>query len=663
MTLMTSESTSAEPEVTQPTSPRSVVDEKKLLAWALDQHKRCKQDRLSVERQWYLNLAFYFGRQNVRMIQTAASATGFRLNEPKAPPWRVRIVVNKVRPMVRTILAKTNSSKPKFTVVPATTEDNDMNSARVAEQVFNSVYASKNVKRVLRRASWWTTICGTAYIKDYWDPNAIDKVSMQRGDMDIEHVSPFHLYVPDLLEEDIEKQPYVIHQTMKSLEWVQQAYGVKVKAPNVKSTNDILEDSFLNMVGAQNTQRSDNVLMLEFWIKPGNKLMPNGGMVTIVGEQIVQLTDQYPYLHADFPFTKLDFIESGKFYADSVITDIIPIQREYNRTRSQIIEAKNLMGKPKLVAQKGSINPNQITSEPGQVILYTPGFEAPRPLPAAPLPAHVMQEVQQLQDDMDDISGQHDISRGKNPAQVTAATALSFLQEQDDTKLSDAITSIEEGVEKLGRHILSHVSQYWTTERTVQVVGADGSFDAQVYKGAALGGNLDVRVEAGSALPQSKAAKQAFVMDLIKLFPQYADKGLELLEIGGIERIYEDYLTDKRQAQRENIKMTAGEDVIPNDFDNHAVHIEIHNTFRKSQEFESLDEETKQKFQMHIDVHYIATGQKMAPGEALMPAGMMDPAMGGDPAAMGGDPSAMGGQPPGGMPPLPGGPPAGPPPM
>lgn len=638
------------PDTDTPSGPE--VDQEKLLSWCLEQHRRCKQDRLTVERQWYMNLAFFFGRQNVRMINTAASSTGFRLNTPPAPPWRVRMVVNKIRPMVRTMVAKTTSQKPKFIVVPATTEDNDQSAARVAEQILEAEYSAKNVKRILRRAQWWTIVTGTGYIKTYWDPSAVDNDSMQIGDITVEPVTPFHIYVPDLLEEDLEKQPYVIHQSMKSLEWVERAYNKKVKAPTTRSTNDVLEDSFLSMVGAKPATTGDQVLMLEFWIKPGNKVMPGGGMVTIVGETIVQVVNGYPYKHLEFPFSKLEAVQSGKFYGTSVIEDMIPIQREYNRTRSQIIEAKNLMSKPKLLAPRGSINPNQITSEPGQVILYQPGFEKPTPMPSAPLPAHVLNEVQQLQQDMDDVSGQHEISRGQNPSQVTAATALSYLQEQDDTKLSDTISSLEEAVEKMGRHILSHVSQYWTTERTVQIVGADGSFDAQVYKGSAIGGNLNVRVEAGSALPQSKAAKQAFIMDLIKLGVIEPQKALEMLDLGGIERVYEDYLVDVRHAQRENIKMAAGEQVEPNDFDNHAVHIDAHNKFRKGQEFESLPDEIKALFQMHCDLHYVAMGLKPMPGQALMPQGMgMEP-----PVGMPGDPAA-------GPPQLEQGPPAGPPPM
>ena len=47
------------------------------------------------------------------------------------------------------------------------------------------------------------------------------------------------------------------------------------------------------------------------------------------------------------------------------------------------------------------------------------------------------------------------------------------------------------------------------------------------------------------------------------------------------------------------------------DYDNHAVHIEIHNRFRKSQSFETLDDSIKAEFQKHISMHENALQQKM----------------------------------------------------
>lgn len=627
---------------------------KELTNWVLNSFEQCKNDRLTHERQWYMNLAFFFGKHYMQMVSVRGSNT-FKLNTPAAPPWRVRLVVNKVRPIIRHEIARLTSQKPTFSVVPSTTEDEDIAAARVGEQIFVSAYSEKKINKVLRQAVWWASICGTGFLKSYWNPTAVvDQETI--GDIKVERISPFHIYVPDLTEEDLQNQPYLIHASYKDPEWVKMTYGID--APTTTQTN-ALEDAFLNLVGAKTTPR-EQVLILEMWVRPGTQSkMPNGGLLTLVGGHLVQVIDKFPYLHGELPFYKMDIIPTGKFYGESNITDLLPLQKEYNRTKSQIVEAKNIMAKPRLIAPRGSVNPRQITSEPGQVILYTPGFEAPRPLPIDSLPSYVMEELDRLNSEMDDISGQHEITRGNNPSQVTAATAISYLQEQDDTKLGYAVASIEEALQSLGQHYLNYVVQYWDDNRLVKVVGQDGTFEAINYKKNALKGNTDIRVQAGSALPQSKAARQAYVMDLIKLGVIPVEQSLELLDIGGMDKVYEDYLVDKRQAERENLKMAeidpnlamqlimpqmdpatglpvldpnTGEPAMPppvlpaNTWDNHQAHIMIHNRFRKTQQFELLPDVIKHIFEQHVQIHTMA----MTAYATQQPGGNAGPVIGPD---------------------------------
>jgi len=606
--------------------------EKQLVSWTHTTYRQIKNARRSIERQWYINLAFYFGKQNIAVAATNASPIGFRLTVPKAPPWRVRLVVNKVRSIIRTELAKIVAQRPRFYVVPQSTEDEDLTAARVGEQIFDSVYSSKKIKTIVRRAEWWASICGTGFIKDYWDSEKWDYVSKVKGDFCIEPSTPFHVFVPDFDEEEIEQQPFIMHVTTKSVEWVNQTYPQLKAQPDVNAASNLLDDSFMGMIGAQSPGSKNAVLCYEVWIKPkGHPQFPNGGMFQVICDKIVYLSNTFPYSHGEYPFSKLEHIPSGKFYGSSIIEDLIPLQREYNRTRSQIIENKNRMAKLQLLAPKGSVEAQKITSEPGQVIFYTPGFNPPTPLPLQNLPPFVREEISQLQQDMDDISGQHEIARGQNPAQVTAATALSYLQEQDDTKLSGTVESLESAIEKLGRHILTYASDYWTEGRLVRVVGRDQAFDAHVYKTADLGGNNDLRVESGSALPQSKAAKQAFIMDLIKLGGIQLPDALQVLDIGGIEKIYEDYLVDMRQAQRENLKLSSKITVPPNEYDNHQVHITIHNKYRKTQQFEILDDKTKEDFQQHVAIHQQALQEQQMslgsanPGQPPTPTDSMNP--------------------------------------
>lgn len=620
-------------------------DEKEeLVNWANSRYKEIKNARSAVEKQWYMNLAFYFGKQNIAMLTTTAAANGnnFRLQVPKAPPWRVRLIANKIRPIIRTELAKCTAAKPTATITPASSDDRDIFAARAGEQVYDSIYRRKKIRNVVRRAMFWTLICGNGYIKNWWDPEARDLDSDQPGDIIIEPETPFHVFVPDLREEELENQPYLIHASTKAADWVNARYGKKLAqkmTPNTAASNDILEDSFINLIGAQQLKK-DHILCLEVWIKPGmHSRFPNGGMFTVLGDQLVQGHDGWPFEHGEYPFIKLDHIPTGKYYSDSVITDLIPLQKEYNRTRSQIIENKNRMSRPQIMAPRGSIDPKLMTNEPGQVWFYTPGFTPPTPVPLQGIPAYVLQELDRCQADMDDISGQHEVTKGRVPPGVTAATAISYLQEQDDSKLSHSIDSIEDGVEKLGRHILSHVVSFWDVSRIIRVVGDDGTFDSITLKGSDLRGNTDLKVESGSALPTSKAAKQAFIMDLLKMGLIPPDKGLAVMEIGGITKLYDELQVDIRQAQRENLRLQQPPDpfataqlppdpetgqqapaplAVPvNTWDNHAIHIDTHNKFRKTQKFETLGPEIKAQFEQHIQMHQAVMQAQMPP--------MMDP--------------------------------------
>ncbi len=601
----------------------------RLAAIGMSWFDECQSQRQQQERQWYLNLAFYTGNQYVAFKSVNGT---FDLYLPSAPYYRVRMVINHIRKIVRKEISRLTAQKPNAYIIPASSEDTDVFAAQAGEQIWDSLWRRLHLNRVIRQAVYWQAVCGNGFIKSYWDPNKKDAEG-KYGDVCIENVKPFYIFVPDLMEEDLEKQPYVIHAQVRSNSWVQETLGVDASNNRLES----VDDQLLNVMQVQrNDKKKNQTTVLEIWVKPGYLPdLPEGGMFIIAAGQVVQGWDQWPYEHNQYPFSKLDGTLSGKFYNSSIIEDLIPLQRELNRSRSQLIEAKNRMSKPQLTAQKGAINPKKITTEPGLVIEYEMGYDPPQPLPLQNLPPYVTEEISRLLEDMADISGQHEVSNGSTPPGVTAATAISFLQEQDETLIAANYSSIEEGIEKVASQTLIYVKMFWDEERTVKIVGLDGSFDVQTFKAADLHDNTDIRIEAGSALPTSRAAKQAFLLDLMKMGFIPPEKGLEMMEIGGINRIYEEVQIDRRQAQRENLRMrvVTPEDmqmhmeawmqenpeltkdvdsglklqpppIIPvNTWDNHEIHIEVHNNYRKSQAFEVAPSEVKALFEDHVRMH------------------------------------------------------------
>lgn len=621
----------------------------RLAAIGMQWFHRCQNDRIKQERQWYLNLAFYYGHQHVQF--KSVQGGGFDLYTPKAPYYRVRIVVNQVRKIIRKEISRLTAQKPNAFVIPASSEDADVFAAQAGEQIWDSLWRRLKFNKSLREAIFWQAVCGNGFIKSYWDNTAKDPDADAEGDIKIVSVSPFYIFVPDLMCTEIEDQPYVIHAQVKTHAWIKENYKIDATSDNLESVDEPAQ----NVMGiSRNTSKKDQAIILEVWVKPGYlPELPNGGMFTIAGNQVVQGFDDWPYEHGQYPFSKLDSMPTGKFYTASTIEDLIPLQQELNRSRAQLIESKNRMSKPQLVAQKGAVVASKITTEPGQLIEYAVGFDPPQPLPLQGLPSYVTEEINRLYTDLSDLSGQHEVSNGSTPPGVTAATAISFLQEQDESLIATHYTSVEEAVEKVAGQSLSYVKVYWDEARTVKIVGIEGTFDVQTFKGADLRGNTDIRVEAGSALPTSRAAKQAFIMDLMKMGFIPPDQGLEIMEVGGLNSIYERIQIDKRQAQRENLKMrvVTQDDIMQqqqefmqshpaamtdadtkqlplqpplivsvNTYDNHDVHIQVHNDYRKSQNFESVDPIVKALFEEHVRQHMDASANMMLhPMTGMMP--------------------------------------------
>jgi hypothetical protein len=248
-----------------------------------------------------------------------------------------------------------------------------------------------------------------------------------------------------------------------------------------------------------------------------------------------------------------------------------------------------------------------------------------------------LQEVQQLHSDFEDLSGQHQVSRGESGG-LTAATAIAYLGERDDAYLTTIFHSIEAAVEKVAKQSLGLFVQYVEDSRLVKITGADGSFDAMMLSGADLASGTDIRIESGSALPTSKAARQALVTEWMKMGFIPPEDGLRILEMGMLKQYYNTIKIDENAAQRENLMIkkvteemvqefeqnwndgaangdqdkvdpTTGDAMqVPpivsvNGWDNHAVHMEIHNRFRKSQAYQALPNIVKAEFEKHISMH------------------------------------------------------------
>lgn len=624
-------------------------DKKELVAWVKTNYDKMKTNRQKVRRQWDFNLEMYGGNQFIQEI--SGDNTISRLQTPRATKTRNRNVTNRIRPMIRTEITKQTSQKATVTCVPASGEDDDLFAAQNGEAVWQFLYDHLHVQWTMERNAFWTSTCGNGFVKTWWDASKKDAMFKNvlgmptMGNICIAPVTPYNLFVPDLLIENIEDQCHVFEAYTRTAEWANMFFQGNF-APTLTAKTEIFESQYFQSTGDGDSE-PDSVLIIEAYVKPGSyKRLPEGGLITVCADQLVGFVEGMWYSHEEYPYSHTKHVMTGKFYGASVLDDINSLQKEYNATRRQIIESKNRMARPQLLAPIGSMNIEKYTSEPGLIIPYKPALGKPEPLQIQPIPNYVLNEVERIISDMEDISGQHQVSRGMAPGQgVVAATAIAFLQEKDDAIISTTMSSIEQSIAKIARQALTLAVDYWDIPRIIRVAGTDRSFDSFVLKGSDIANSLDVRVEPGSALPESKAARQAFLMDLAQIGAITPQQMLDMMEIGGVQNLVDRMRIDMRVAQRENLRMKrlTSQDVanwnlqkmeealigapgtrdpntgtptidpmliatyppiVPvNKWDNHEVHITTHNNYRKSQEFELLPQEVKDQFDKHITIH------------------------------------------------------------
>lgn len=539
---------------------RKTKDAQALVAWVQEQHTKAKNERSRKQLQWVTNMSMFYGNQ--WLSQTSSmTAGGFdnKLFIPKKLPYRERRVINRTRSFVRTELAKFVSKSPTAMVVPATADDEDLRAAYAAEQAWESISNARKLQTYFKRAQWWTIVTGNGFIKTYWDNSCVVDASKNIvGDIRYGAVTPFHLFVPDLREQDIEDQPFIINAYTKPVEWCQQYYadnlnGITLK-PTTTSGNQIIEANTLNLGAAT---KPDSCTLYETWVKPGgHKLLPDGGCIITIDDTLIDISmDGMPYNHGEYPFTKFEHIPTATFYADSPLVDTNQLQKEFNQLRSEISEAGRRMARPQLVAQQGSIVTSKLTNEPGLVIQYRPGTNPPQPIPLAPLPQYYIEQQDRILSDWEDITGQHDATNGTAPAGVTAGTAINYLQEKDDSFLSTEYESVEDGWQRIAGQTIQLFVQYVDVPRKIKTTGDESSFDVLVLSGDDLKSGTDIRMEKGSSISQSQAGKQAQIQSMYSVGMIDQPTALRLMEIGGVQKVLDVFNVAQRKAQRENIKM------------------------------------------------------------------------------------------------------------
>ncbi len=272
---------------------------------------------------------------------------------------------------------------------------------------------------------------------------------------------------------------------------------------------------------------------------------PNGRKACIAGGVVLHdgAMDLDEPLH---PYVKFaNYIDPREFWGISEVEQLKGPQNIFNKIYSFVLDVMTLMGNPIWVVDSDSeVDTDNLFNRPGLVVEKAKGTEVRREQ-GTQLQPYVLQILDRVEKYVQGVAGDQDVSRGVRPEGITAASAISQLQEAAQTRIRQKSRNLDATLQDLGKLYKSYSLKYYDAPRVFRLTGNEGSqkyfkmhvenremedgssqrvasvrqyvqdpvsgqhkeaFEAKEY---VIRGDFDVKVSTGSTLPFAKDAKFA----------------------------------------------------------------------------------------------------------------------------------------------------------
>ena len=597
-----------------------------LVASVIDDFETRRRERLSLERQWELNMNFLNGNQYCGIN----SRGEIYQKDDGNYFWQQRGVFNHIAPIMETRMSRLMKVSPEVCVRPKTDDDTDVLGASLAEKAIAGLFEGVGFKDIVRKTTLWSESCGTGFYKITWDNEGgraigvLDGKKVREGDVKIVAVSPFEIFPDNLAKEDIEDCFSIIHARALPVSIVKEMYGVSVEGKDV-------DLSTLSTDGVSITSREDkNVLksacvVIEKYEKPSANF-PNGRLITVAGDKLLYYGD-LPYVNGKdktrtFPFVKQESVErGGAFFGTSVIERLIPVQRAYNAVKNRKHEFINRLSTGVMMVEDGSVDVDDLEQEglpPGKILVYRQGSKEPQMMDGFAIPSDFNDEESKLISDFDIISGVSDVSSSSRSNRVQSGSALEILVEQDNERIVPSAERIRDCYLQVARHVIRLYAQFLSGVKMVKY--KDDTDKTHVYYLDAKAVNSDeTYLRGANELTESRALKRETVLSLYEkglfsdengiLRSEVKEKILNILGFTDLD--YQKGLSrlQAEKAANEN-KLIRGKSVEIEEIDDDVIHIEEHTRYAFC-EYDELSLEEKQNIFTHIRMHKDRLNKKM----------------------------------------------------
>jgi hypothetical protein len=470
--------------------------------------------------RWRKNERLYFGDHWVGKAEGSTHKTKMVFNFPFS-------VVESILPIISDFM-------PTIDVMPR--ERNDVIFADMMQKRMQQVIESSSLYDKILLAIKDSLIYSNGVIGVLPD---MDEEGAFKG-FDVEVVDPFTLvpesYATDI---DLDNSRYVIFAVPMNVEDIKQQYGVECPAEGRLTEYRAFQVS--EEADAQDASKTSDMALIKecYYRDPDVENYPNGRVTIICGEQL--LFDA-PIEIPRMPYFMLGNYKSPHSFYGVGEPELIRTQtKAINETMSSIADNIKRAGNPsrKITTRAKAKMQRPLTGEPGEEYVVDDPNDVTWESPP-PVPAYIQGFVDQIGMMQDSITGVQDVTQGRKPAGVTAASAISALQEAAQTRIRFKITKeITKLIKDIGNYLVEMLQMYDDEIIAIREKDADGQYEFVEYdpnaaydsEGRSEGdtqfdittaktlkdSKFDIEVAAGFRLPSGRVANEERALNLFQL--------------------------------------------------------------------------------------------------------------------------------------------------
>ena len=474
-------------------------------------------------------------------------------------PHQEMLTINRIFPVQETRVALMTENLVQVEVLPRDAADDTF--AKQLDGFLIHEWERQGWSSVFAITLWQASAHSTAFIKTYWDIHA----EGGRGAVKLEPISNYDLFIHKdaRIREGKLVGKYVIHRFQLTRNQILAIYNVDiVESPpetrdGIRPTKgdpqtsallgtDATDTIFLTgKPSAQNAQddsrepdyvpNQDTFEVLECWYMdderveteefddvqrdPNHKLKyPNGRILTVCNGRLLYDAPNQLGFFPFVPITERPTIRD--IYPPSTINHLVQPQQEYNTRRSQMSDHAELCCNPIMViTQMAMVEQDSHINKPGARIV---SHDTLSPnggvmfIQPPPLGAEVGEGVVLAHQDIDEISGMHEVNRGEEPTQARSGVAIQHLQQSGKTRTSWHSDNNDVGLIQVYKNVISMYLDFVDEARKYRFTDAEslemdfGEFDPQAH----LLPNRQMRIQELGAQIEALEAEKASVQEL-----------------------------------------------------------------------------------------------------------------------------------------------------